>query len=497
MRALSARSGALLGGLTQLADVPYARTIVWLRRDLRLDDNVAVAAAGALSREIVLAFVVDPELLASERIGAPIVQTFFEALGALRERLRECGSDLAILQGDPARELASFAARLNADAVFYNEDYEPGAIARDRRVETSLSDAGVAVHAHLDHVCLGAQDVRTGEGAPYRVFTAYERRWRDQYSFAPVLPVDTRDALSRLMHRDEIGTTRPVPTPEEFGFVPSRSYPRCNERLARSMLDAFLDDEGTVDRYRELRDRPACDATSHLSVHLRAGTIGIRTCFERAFRVATDPSRRASAQKWISELIWREFFQTILRSFPLVVTRAFVEDGDRIPWENDEALFAAWCEARTGYPIVDAAMRQLNETGWMHNRLRMIVSSFLTKDLLIDWRWGERYFETHLADADLAQNNGGWQWAASTGVDAAPYFRIFNPVLQSEKFDPDGAFIRRMIPELSDAPGRAVHAPWKFGIRYVPPIVDHQQARARALAAYAPVLGKRAPRSSQ
>lgn len=477
-----------------MTDVRYTRAIVWLRRDLRLDDNVALAAAGALSRELVLTFVVDPKLLASERIGAPIVQTFFEALEALRERLRERGSDLAVLQGDPVHELVSFATHIGADAVFYNEDYEPAAIARDREAERSLREAGVEVHACLDHVCLGAKDVRTGEGAPYRVFTAYERRWRDRYALAPVLPVDTSGAIARAMDRNAIGATRPIPTPEDFGFTSSRRYPHCNEKLARGMLDAFLADDGNVVRYRELRDFPAWDITSHLSVQLRAGTIGIRTAFEGAFRVARDPSRRASAQKWISELIWREFFQMLLRSFPHVATGAFLENGDRLRWDNGEDAFAAWCEGRTGYPIVDAAMIQLNETGWIHNRLRMIVSSFLTKDLLVDWRWGERYFETRLADADLAQNNGGWQWAASTGADAAPYFRIFNPVLQSEKFDPGGAFIRSMIPELSDVPARDIHAPWKSGIRYHAPIVDHGEARARALAVYAPVLGK--PRSS-
>ncbi len=469
-----------------MTDARYARAIVWLRRDLRIDDNVALATAAEMSREIAVAFVVDPELLASRRIGAPIVQVFFEALSGLRKRLRERGSDLVLLQGDPARELPSLALGIGAGAVFYNEDYDPSAIARDTRVERALRDAGIDARAHLDHVCLSTHDVRSEAGGPYRVFTSYERRWRERYATAPIRPVDSRGAMKRLVSHEFLGTSRAVPKPEDFSFRSSEKYPRCSEALAQDMLDAFL--ESDVDRYAQLRDRPAHDATSHLSVHLRAGTLGIRTCFERAFLAACDPSRRDGAEKWISELIWREFFQMILRCFPHVATSSFIENGDRLPWENDERAFESWREGRTGYPIVDAGMRQLNETGWMHNRLRMIVASFLTKDLLVDWRWGERYFETHLADADLAQNNGGWQWAASTGADAAPYFRIFNPVLQSEKFDPDGSFIRALIPELSNVPAPAIHAPWKFGVRYYTPIVNHQEARRRALAAYAPVF---------
>jgi deoxyribodipyrimidine photo-lyase len=478
-----------------MRNVRHARAIVWLRRDLRLDDNVALAAAGERSGEVVVAFIIDPELLRSERIGAPIVQTFFEALSRLRDDLRARGSDLALLEGDPARELPSFAKQIGAGAVFYNEDYDPAAIARDAAVTGALHRDGIEARSFLDHVCLGAQDVRTRSGEAYRVFTPYARSWRDRYAIAPVLPVDSLGAIDgTLASRETIGATRVIPTPEDFAFTSSRARPHCGEAVANEMLDAFLAEGGGVDRYAELRDVPSCDATSHLSVQLRAGTIGIRTCFARAYRAARDPARRASVETWISELIWREFYQMLLRCFPHVVTNAFVRGGDELPWENDERAFDAWCQGRTGYPIVDAAMRQLNETGWMHNRLRMIVASFLTKDLLVDWRWGERYFETHLADADLAQNNGGWQWAASTGADAAPYFRIFNPLLQSKTFDPDGAFIRTMIPELKDVPGEAIHAPWQhplLQIDYPPPIVDHDHARARALAAYAPVLGKK------
>ena len=497
MRPLSARCTCFLGGIDlQRNDRQYRRAIVWLRRDLRLHDHVALAAAASQAREVALAFVIDPVLLSCGRIGAPLVQTFFEALEALRGALRDRGSELALLQGDCEIELLAFAQRTGADALFYNEDYEPHAIARDERVERAFKARGIAAHSFLDHVCLGADEVRTDTGEPYRVYTPYAKRWRDRYAFSPVLPVDSANSIEgRLLDAGTIGTTLDVPEMQAFGFTPSSAYPRCTEDYARRSLETFLEPGGDVDSYGILRDVPSADATSHLSVQLRAGTIGVRTVFANAFRAARDPKRRESVDKWISELIWREFYQMLLKCHPRLTERAFVEAGDRLTWKNDERAFAAWCEGRTGYPIVDAAMRQLNQTGWMHNRLRMIVASFLTKDLLIDWRWGEHYFETHLADADVAQNNGGWQWAASTGADAAPYFRIFNPVLQSKKFDPDGSFIRAMIPELRSLAADAIHAPWEhplLAIDYPPPIVDHREARERALASYAPILGKKA-----
>ncbi len=474
----------------------YTRSILWLRRDLRLRDNTALAAAASASREVVLAFNVDPALLAGERVGAPIVQAFFDALAVLRAELRERGSDLAIVQGAFERTLPELAARLRADAVFFNEDYDPAAMARDAAVCAALARAGIATHALLDHVVFGADEIRTDADAPYKVFTPYARRWRDRYALAPRLPVASERAIEgKLLARAEIGATLDLPVPEAFGFESSPRYPACGEAVALEMLDAFFARGGGAERYRDERDLPAVDGTSHLSVQLRAGTIGIRTCVARAFAAKRGSRHAEQIDTWINELIWREFYQMILKQFPHVDGEPFVHAARNLRWSEDRAAFARWCEGKTGYPIVDAAMRQLNETGWMHNRLRMIVASFLTKDLLIDWRWGERYFEQRLADADLAQNNGGWQWAASTGTDAAPYFRVFNPVLQSKKFDPTGAFIRRMIPELAGVPDKYLHAPWELGplmqIDYPAPIVDHAAARLRALAAYEPVLGKK------
>jgi deoxyribodipyrimidine photo-lyase len=483
-----------------VAEKPYRRSILWLRRDLRLRDNVALYEAARASDELVVAFNLDPHLLHGKRIGAPIVQTFFDALAHLREDLRERGSDLALMEGDFGENLAALAKKTRAQAVFFNLDYEPSAIARDKLVTAHLEKAGLAVHDFLDHVVYDAGSIHTGAKEPYKVYTPFARSWRERYERDPKPPVDSLRALhGALVSRSEIGTTREIPEPKAYGYTALATVDACNERAALRTLERFLD--GPAEHYARDRDFPAIAGTSRLSIQLRAGTIGIRTCFAKAYEAAAHAGRGSEQiAKWINELIWREFYQMILAEFPHVERGPFIEAAANLPWQDDDTGFAAWCEGRTGYPIVDAAMRQLNTTGWMHNRLRMIVASFLTKDLLVNWQRGERYFEQHLADADLAQNNGGWQWAASTGTDAAPYFRIFNPILQSKKFDPSGAFIRSMIPELSHVADADIHAPWEAGPlalgTYPQPIVDHHAARARTLAAYEPVLGRK-PTSSK
>lgn len=429
-----------------------------------------------------LAFVVDPELLRGGRMSAAIVQCFFDALGALREELRERASDLAVLCGSPAEELAGFARRIGAQALFYNEDYEPAARERDAKVAAALARGGVTVRSSIDHVYFGADEIARDDGSPYKIFTPYRARWLAAAWERPRPPVDSlRAARGKLLDREAIGETRAVPAPEDFGFASSARYPRCSEAVAHRLLNAFAKD--AIARYAANRDFPAADGTSHLSPQLRAGTIGVRTCVEAA---------RAS-ETWLSELVWREFYQMILARFPHVENSPFLTAARKIAWRDAPAEFEAWCNGVTGYPIVDAAMRQLNQTGWMHNRLRMIAASFLTKDLLIDWRAGERYFERRLADADLAQNNGGWQWSASTGTDAVPYFRIFNPVTQSKRFDPDGEFIRAWLPELRDVPARFIHAPWsmpKPPEAYPAPLVNHDVARRRALEVYAAAFAR-------
>jgi deoxyribodipyrimidine photo-lyase len=452
----------------------YHISIVWLRRDLRLDDNAALYAACNASDLVCPVFVADPVLLRSPRIGAPLAQVFFSAVAALRRDLRERAADLAALSGDPALEIPAFAQRIGAAAIFYAEDYEPYALDRDERVERRCRSAGIALHRCTDHVYFGADEVERPDAAPYKIFTPYKHRWLQSAQSAPRPPLPSkRAARSKLLPAAEIGETSEVPEPETYGFE-RRALPALSEARALRTLNRFAEDG--IERYGRDRDFPAKDATSHLSPHLRSGTIGIRTCVARAFE-----SRDAA---WLNELIWRDFYQMVLRRFPHVAEDAFLPAGRNIAWRRAPREFQAWCNGRTGYPIVDAAMRQLNETGWMHNRLRMIAASFLCKHLLIDWRKGERYFEQRLIDADLAQNNGGWQWCASTGTDAAPYFRIFNPVTQSKRFDPEGSFIRKFVPELRNVKDARVHEPRA-------PIVDHALARARALAAYGAAFSAR------
>ena len=488
--------------------IRFRRSIVWFRRDLRLDDHVALERAARESREVVCAFVLDPVLLRSERVGAPIVQFFFDALAELRRTLRARGGELVVLQGDFANELADLAKRVEADALYYNRDVEPAALVRDERVTAHLEARGVRVQPWLDLTYYGPDEVRQAAGAPYVVFTPYKRRWLERHNDDPRPPVDSSGALAKKA----LGTAAleaagvaelHVPAPEIFGHKRSPEYPAGGETRARALLADFVATRAA--RYDATRNLPALDGTSQLSPPLRAGTVGIRRCIWSALEARENaPGRAHGFDTWISELIWREFYQQILANFPHVASEPFVAAAKRLRWRDDERDWHAWRESRTGYPIVDAGLRQLERTGWMHNRVRMIAASFLTKDLLLDYRLGEGHFERRLADADLAANNGGWQWSASTGTDAAPYFRVFNPVLQSRKFDPDGVYLRTWLPELAKLDARGIHEPWsvspleleaagvRLGRDYPEPIVEHAAARLRALAAFAPVLGKTA-----
>jgi deoxyribodipyrimidine photo-lyase len=478
-------------------------SLVWLRRDLRLDDHAALAHALARSERVVLAFVLDPVLLRGPRMGPPIVQFFFDSLAELRERLRELGSDLALLEGDFSTELIRLAKQVGARGVFFNGDYDPAMAARDAAVIAALRDAGLETHAYVDHVYVRAEDVVQAGGKPYTVFTPYRKRWNARIAEQPRAPYPSREGLAaKLLPGNQIGLTHAVPKPEDYGHASSERYPRGGMAQARRLLDAFI--AGDANDYLDQRNFPAVEGTSRLSPHLRAGTIGIRTCVSAALdaRARRRSTSATNIDGWIGELTWRDFYQQLLVHFPRVAHEPFIDAAKDIAWRDDARAWEAWTNGATGYPIVDAAMLQLNATGWMHNRLRMIVASFLTKHLLIDYHDGERYFEQHLADADLGANNGGWQWSASTGTDAAPYFRVFNPTLQSEKFDPRGAFIRRMIPALAKVPDAYVHAPWTMppivaadcgvvvGQTYPAPIVDHAVARERALAVFARALKK-------
>jgi deoxyribodipyrimidine photo-lyase len=481
----------------------FKTSLVWFRRDLRLADNVALARAAHASDRVVCAFVLDPELLRGPTVGAPIVSFFFDALLELRAALRERGSDLALLEGDFALELPRLAERVGATALYYNLDYEPSVSERDRRVGEAFRRAGAYVEACLDHVYFGADEIRKADAAPYTVFTPYKRRWLELHRSDARPPADSLAAIARkAARRADIGETLAVPEPSAYGHARSENFPAGGAHRADTLLATFV--RGPIEQYGDARNFPARAGTAHISPHLRAGTIGIRTCVAAALaaRAGLRGEAATGCDTWLGELIWRDFYQQILSNYPRVATGPFDQRAVALRYRESESDWQAWCAGRTGYPIVDAAMRQLTTYGWMHNRLRMIVASFLTKDLLLDYRLGERFFERHLADGDKAANNGGWQWSASTGTDAAPYFRVFNPVLQSEKFDPEGAFIKEMLPELGGLTGAAVHAPWmltpleaaasgfRLGVDYPAPIVDHAEARVRALALYAPVLGK-------
>ncbi|MBA2965247.1 MULTISPECIES: cryptochrome/photolyase family protein [Ramlibacter] len=487
---------------------PYPVGLVWLRRDLRAQDHAALSHALRSCHQVHCAFVFDTDILAGlprqDRRVEFIRGCLVELDKTLRSLAGQPAAGLVTVHGTATREIPRLASALGAQAVFFNRDYEPAAIARDAQVRAALVDAGIACHDSKDQVVFDRQELLTQAGRPYSVFTPYKNAWLAKVDADDLRGHPVEQHAGALAARPA-AWARAVPTLAELGFEPtdlaSLAVPVGAQGAARQ-LQAF---DRRIDRYQATRDYPALDGTSGLSVQLRFGTLSVRALARLAHaRAATGD---AGAATWLSELIWRDFFVQVLANFPHVVAadgtgRSFRPAYDAIAWERGrpaQALFAAWCEGRTGYPLVDAAMQQLNQTGWMHNRLRMVTASFLSKDLGVDWRWGERYFARQLLDYDLAANNGGWQWASSSGCDAQPWFRIFHPVTQSRRFDPDGAFIRRWLPALRQLPAAALHQPWTatpadletagvvLGRDYPRPVVDHDAARARTLQRYAVV----------
>ena len=471
------------------------RALVWFRRDLRDFDHAALSHALRDAREVLCLFVLDREILdplpsRSDRR----VEFIRESLVALDESLRKRGGAL-IVRHDYARDaVPALAAELGVDAVYANRDYEPAAIARDAAVEKALADRGIALRKSKDQVIFERDELRTQQGTPFGVFTPYKRAWLA--SLTPVhLAPHPVDGQGGAMTMPPQALANGVPTLDELGFRTTNLRELDIATGMRGGAALFASFKRRIERYRELRDYPARKGPSYLSVHLRFGTVSIRALVAYAHQRSLLPDGEGAAT-WLSELVWREFYSQLLWHHPRLTNHAYQNAYDALPFANDRRLYEAWRDGRTGYPIVDAAMRQLNTTGYMHNRLRMVAASFLVKDLLVDWRWGERYFAEALIDYDLASNNGGWQWAASTGCDAQPYFRIFNPVTQSRRFDPDGKFIRRYVPELKLLDDRQIHAPWQvapavlqargfvIGRDYPLPIVDHAAARNAALALF-------------
>ena len=481
--------------------------LVWFRRDLRTRDHAALYHALRSARRVWCAFVFDTQILDELPRIDRRVEFILDSLHDLDAQLRSLGNGharLLIRHGRGGDELVRLAHELGVQAVYANHDDEPFALERDARVRGQLADVGIALHTTKDHVVFERNELLSGSGGPYTVFTPYKNAWLKKLEpfFVKAYPVE-RYADALAAPPDAISPQ--MPTLASLGFAKSNLH-ELQIPVGSTGAHALLADFAQrIDAYADTRDFPAVKGPSYLSVHLRFGTISIRELARTAcahLEAAARPAQRDGAATWLSELIWRDFYHQILHHHPHVVGASFKPEYDKIRWEHGkhaDALLAAWCEGRTGYPLVDAAMAQINQSGYMHNRLRMVVASFLVKDLGIDWRRGEHYFAQALNDFDLAANNGGWQWAASTGCDAQPYFRVFNPVSQSRRFDAHGRFIRRYLPQLAKLPDELIHAPWEarpidlesagvvLGRNYPEPIVQHEAARAKTLERYAVV----------
>jgi deoxyribodipyrimidine photo-lyase len=459
----------------------------WHRRDLRIADNLGLTAATDAG-DVLPVFVFDERVMAH---AAPARMSYLvDAVAALREAYRERGGDLHVARGDPRSVLPALAGEHGVEAVHWNEDYSGLARRRDGAVGAALD---VSVSTHHDDLHHEPGSITTGAGEPYSVYSYFRRKWEDREKETPVgIPPD--DALVA-----EPGRT--VPTLDTLGFEePAADVEPAGPEPARERLRTFCGLDGDVERApihdsEERREYPAENGTSRLSTHLKWGTVGVRTVYDattEAMERAPDEDARESVATFREELAWREFYTHVLRFNPGVVTENYREYEHDIEWRTDEAELQAWKDGETGYPIVDAGMRQLREEAWMHNRVRMIVASFLTKDLLLDWREGYAWFRERLADHHTANDSGGWQWAASTGTDAQPYFRIFNPTTQGERYDPDGEYVREYVPELTAATTERIHG-WtdlspderrQVAPDYPDPIVDHAERRERALAMF-------------
>lgn len=468
--------------------------IHWFRRDLRMRDNVSLHHACESNAPVICLFVLDNALLTSPNTGKPRLKFLRDALSALDASLRDYGTQLIIRHGEPLAELTKLIAETDAAAVHFNRDYSPYAQKRDDAVAAALD---IPVHIYDDAILLPPGSVMTTEGTPYRVFTPFKRRWNEQ----PKPEVSVRHFRPDWFYDvSELNTVK-IDAVEALNLTDVIDTPPADEDTALKLLDDFV--ENRIQHYSDMRNALPInpfenmqeDGTSYLSPYLRLGLISPRQCYHAArdaYQATDNSAERKSIETWVSELTWREFYVHILHFFPHVLERDFVDTYQALAWRDDPDGLAAWQAGKTGYPIIDAPMRQLNAIGWMPNRARMIVASFLTKDLLIHWRHGEQYFMQHLIDGDPAANNGGWQWAAGTGTDAQPYFRIFNPVSQSKKYaTPD--YLRYWLPELKDVPDKYIHEPWKMDTApasYPAPIVDHAAARERTLAAFKTARGE-------
>ncbi|HTW95242.1 MAG TPA: deoxyribodipyrimidine photo-lyase [Tepidisphaeraceae bacterium] len=474
----------------------------WFRRDFRIHDNTALRHACRDSADgVVPVFVFDDAILRHPDCGAPIVRFMLDCLAELRDNLRADGGDIILMHGKPVQMLREIARQTAATAVYYNKDYAPAAVERDEEVERLLGADGIDVKGFKDQVIFEEQEILTaGGGLPYTVYTPYKNAWLKRF----------RERGIEVLGKPKMIFAKPMrglksmrmPSAAELGFESKHRIDiEAGEGAALRRLGAFCSNK--LKDYQANRDFPAIDGSSRLSPHLRHGTISPRQCLNAALKTGSK-----GADAWVAELIWRDFFQQVLFNFPHVEKAPFKRNFRKLKWRRSDADWKRWTDGITGYPIVDAAMRQLNQTGWMHNRLRMVVSMFLAKDLFLDYRLGERYFMRNLIDGETAQNNGGWQWSAGTGTDAQPYFRVFNPTAQGKKFDPKGAFIRRYCPELERVTDQFIHCPHemptaeqqrvgcRIGIDYPAQMVDHAKARLRAINRFRAVAKNSAKRPS-
>jgi len=430
-------------------------TIFWFRRDLRLDDNAGLYRALKSDNPVLPVFIFDKEILDKlEDRGDARVTFIYQTIEAINKELHQYGSSLLVLYDKAEHAWDHILKTYNVASVYTNLDYEPYAKQRDDAIAQKLKEYNIAFKTFKDQVIFDRDEVIKDDGSPYTVYTPYQRKWHAKLKPFYLKPYPTKKYFSKLVRIDAL----PTPSLKEMGFeksdlpIPGQQY------------------ENVIKDYAQKRDFPGINGTSHIGLHLRFGTVSIR---QLAATANSYPEKT-----WLNELVWREFYMMILHHFPQTMDHAFRPEYDRIKWVNDEAQFEAWCGGQTGFPLVDAGMRELNATGYMHNRVRMVVASFLAKDLLIDWRWGERYFARKLLDYEMASNVGGWQWSAGCGTDAAPYFRIFNPDSQLKKFDPEFKYIKKWVPEYAD-----------FS-KYPKPIIDHAFARERCLKVFKEALAR-------
>lgn len=427
--------------------------IFWFRRDLRLTDNAGLYQALSSGKKVLPIFIFDTEILDKLEDKKDKRVTFiYKAISEIREKLGSLKSTIDVRYGKPVNIFKQLVSDYEIESVFTNHDYEPYALKRDGEIKKLLSSSGISFHTFKDHVIFERLEVCKDDGTPYTVFTPYSKKWKATLKKSDYQPWITENKFDQFVKLKPLKLI----TLKEMGF----------EEVDMEFPSVEVKSE-LIKKYQQQRDFPSADGTSRMGVHLRFGTVSIRELVRQSMNLS---------ETYLNELIWRDFYQMVLANFPRVGQGlTFKPEYESIPWRNNEKEFKRWCAGETGYPIVDAGMRELNETGFMHNRVRMIVASFLTKHLLIDWKWGEAYFADKLLDFDFASNNGGWQWAAGTGCDAAPYFRVFNPYLQTKKFDPDLKYIRKWVPELET-------------MNYPAPIVEHEFARKRVLEVYSKAL---------